>query len=109
MLKEAVPQSTIEQRAVALSIANTRQRTYKTGFGSSERTFTRRDVRRTDIPQAIIELREIVAGNIDNIFFEDTEEYGPFHGGSSDVYAFNINFDQLIGTDGAASVRFVHT
>jgi len=105
MLKEAVPQSTIEQRAVALSIANTRQRTYKTGFGSSERTFTRRDVRRTDIPQAIIELREIVAGNIDNIFFEDTEEYGPFHGGSSDVYAFNINFDQLIGTDGAASVQ----
>ena len=99
MLKEAVPNSTIEQRSVALSIANTRQRTYNSGT----RTFTRRDVRKTDIPQAIIELRELVRTNIDEIFFNDSGEYGPINGGSNTPYAFNIDFDQLIGRDGLAS------
>jgi len=103
MLKEAVPRSTVEQQAVALAIANTREKTYRVGFGSSQRTFTRRDVRKTDIPQAIIELRELVRTNIDNIFFEDTNEYGPFYGGNNTAYSFNINFDQLIGSDRLAS------
>lgn len=100
MLKEAVPRSTIEQRSVALGLANTRQRTYITGtVPSNQKRYTRRDVRKTDIPEAIIKLREIVASNIDNIFFEDTTEYGPIYGGVASAYTFDINFDQLIGSD----------
>ena len=92
LLKTAVPNSTVEQRTEALRLANSRTNTYKGGY-------TRRHVKKTDIDEAIELLEEMVYGNIDNIFFDDPNQYGSIYADNSSNYTFEINFDELIGSN----------
>lgn len=95
MIKEAVPNSTIDQRTEALRLANTRTNTYR----SNGKPYKRRYVKKTDIAKAITELEKLIRGNIDNIFFEDLNEYGPIFADAAQNYSFEIDFNNLIATN----------
>jgi len=105
LLAEAVPSSTVDQRTQALKLASTRMNVYR----SNGTNYTRRYVRNTDIPQAVIELQKLIQGNLENIFFEDLNQYGSIYADNSTSYSFEIDFNDLIGSDPSVDARSLQT
>ena len=92
LLKTAVPNSTIGERIEALNKASSLRNTYRV----HGQNYTARHIKPNQIPNAIEELKKLVKGNVADIGFIDTNEYGSVFGDSSQNYSFEIDFNELI-------------
>ena len=99
LLKTAVPNSTVDQRTEALNNASTLTKTHRINGID----YKRRYVKKNHIDEAIELLEKMVRGNIDNISFEDTNQYGPIYDDDSSNYTFEIDFNELIGSNSAST------